>query len=104
MMCAPSWLKTKTQPIAVKDALSYLAKAPAVDAAAGREVQIGCPDVVSYGEMLDRMARAMIEGLATETVVTDPSGASLFDIEPIGIDAALRQAVAEELLHRAAQI
>jgi len=131
VMIAPSWLKTRTQPIAVEDALAYLVAAPRIDAAA-REIQIGCPDVVSYGEMLDRMALAMdtrprpkipvpvlspwlsshwiglvtpvdagvakplIEGLSTETVVTDPSGAALFDIEPIGIDEALRRAVDEE--------
>ncbi len=132
IMIAPSWLKTKTQPIAVDDVLAYLTEAPMVAEAAGREVQIGCPDVVSYGEMLDRMARALdrtprpklpvpvlspwlsshwiglvtpvdagvakplIEGLSTETVVTDPSGAALFDVRPMGIDEALRLAVAEE--------
>ncbi len=131
VMIAPSWLKTKTQPIAVEDTLAYLVEAPRIEHAAGRQVQIGCPDVVSYGEMLDRMADALdrqrrpkipvpvlspwlsshwiglvtpvdagvakplIEGLTTETVVTDPSGATLFDIEPMGIDAALRAAVAE---------
>ncbi len=58
IMIAPSWLKTKTQPIAVEDVLDYLVAAPTVDDAA-REVQIGCPDVVSYGEMLDRMADAL---------------------------------------------
>ncbi len=140
VMIAPSWLKTNTQPIAVEDALDYLVAAPEDAGAAGREVQIGCPDVVSYGEMLDRMADALdkrrrpklpvpvlspwlsshwiglvtpvdagvakplIEGLATETVVTDPSGAALFDIEPMGIDQALRDAVAEERGYRAAQI
>jgi len=132
VMIAPSWLKTRTQPIAVDDVLAYLAEAPEVEEAAGREVQIGCPDVVSYGEMLDRMAKAMdrtprpklpvplltpwlssqwiglvtpvdagvakplIEGLSTETVVTDPSSAGLFDVEPMGIDDALRSAIAEE--------
>ena len=111
--------------------LDYLVAAPAVEGAA-REVQIGCPDVVSYGEMLDRMAVALdtrprpkipvpvltpwlsskwiglvtpvdsgvaqplVEGLSTETVVTDPSGAALFDVEPMGIDQALRAAVADE--------
>jgi uncharacterized protein YbjT (DUF2867 family) len=139
IMIAPSWLKTKTQPIAIDDALDYLVAAPQNPDAA-REVQIGCPDVVSYGEMLDRMAKAMdrtarpkipvpvlspwlsshwiglvtpvdagvakplIEGLSTETTVTDPSGAALFDIEPMGIDEALRGAVAEERGYRAAQI
>jgi uncharacterized protein YbjT (DUF2867 family) len=132
VMVAPSWLKTRTQPIDVDDAVAYLAQAPRLDAAAGREIEIGGPDVVSYGEMLDRMAvalgkrprpklpvpvlspglssrwiglvtpvdagvaRPLVEGLSTETVVEDPSAASLFDVTPMGIDAALRKAIAEE--------
>lgn len=43
-----------------------------------------------------QVARPLIEGLATETVVTDPSGMALFDIEPIGFDASLRKAVAAD--------
>lgn len=132
VMIAPAWLKTRTQPIAVDDVLSYLAAAPAVEESAGAEVQIGGPDVLSYGEMLDRMAaalgrsprprlpvpmlsprlsslwiglvtpvdagvaRPLVEGLSTETVVTDPSGARSFDLEPMGIDAALGRALADE--------
>ena len=132
VMVAPSWLKTPTQPIAVDDAVAYLAAAPGVAASEGREVQIGGPEVLSYGEMLDRMAlatarrprpklpvpllsprlsslwiglvtpvdagvaRPLVEGLSTETVVTDPSGAALFDIAPISFDEALRRAIAEE--------
>ena len=131
-MIAPSWLKTPTQPIAADDAIAYLAMAPGVAESEGREVQIGGADVMSYGEMLDRMAvalgrrprpklpvpvltprlsslwiglvtpvdagvaRPLVEGLSTETVVTDPSGAALFDIDPVGIDAALRTAIHEE--------
>jgi uncharacterized protein YbjT (DUF2867 family) len=132
VMIAPSWLKTPTQPIGIDDALAYLAAAPAVAEAAGREVQIGGPDVLAYRDILDRMAHALgrkprpklpvpvlspwlsskwiglvtpvdagvarplIEGLATETVITDPSAAKLFDIQPIGVDAALKRAVAED--------
>ncbi|MBA3745945.1 MAG: NAD(P)H-binding protein [Solirubrobacterales bacterium] len=43
-----------------------------------------------------RVARPLIEGLSTETVVTDPSGAALFDVEPIGFDESLRKAVRAE--------
>jgi hypothetical protein len=43
-----------------------------------------------------RVARPLIEGLSTETVVTDPSGSALFHVEPIGFDASLRKAVAAE--------
>ena len=132
VMIAPKWLETPTQPVAVDDAVAYLAGAPDVPASEGREVQIGGPEVVSYGEMLDRMAvaldrrprpklkvpllsprlssywiglvtpvdagvaRPLVEGLSTETVVTDRSGSELFDIEPTGLDEALRRALAEE--------
>ena len=58
-MIAPAWLATPTQPIAVDDVITYLARAPDVAASEGREVQIGGPDVLSYGEMLDRMAEAL---------------------------------------------
>jgi uncharacterized protein YbjT (DUF2867 family) len=58
-MIAPAWLSNPTQPIAIDDVIAYLARAPEVAAAQGREVQIGGPDVVSYGEMLDRMAEAL---------------------------------------------
>jgi hypothetical protein len=43
------------------------------------------------------IARPLIEGLAAPTVVTDPSGAKLFeDVQPVGFDEALRRAVAED--------
>jgi uncharacterized protein YbjT (DUF2867 family) len=132
-MIAPSWLKTKTQPIAIDDVLSYMEQAPGVPESAGREVQIGGPDVLSYGDMLDRMAdalgrhrrpklpvpfltprlsslwiglvtpvdagvaRPLIEGLSTPTVVTDTSGAALFDVDPMPFDEALRRALEEDV-------
>jgi uncharacterized protein YbjT (DUF2867 family) len=132
-MIAPAWLQNATQPIAIDDTVSYLLEALAVEESAGREIQIGGPDVLTYGEMLDRMAaalriphrpripvplitpwlsslwiglvtpvdagvaRPLIEGLAMPTVVTDPSGMELFEIEPVGFDDALRHALAEDL-------
>lgn len=131
-MIAPAWLATPTQPIALDDAISYLSQSPNVTSSEGREIQIGGPDVLSYGEMLDRMAEALgvrrrprlpvplltpwlsslwiglvtpvdsgvarplIEGLSTPTTVTDPSGASLFDITPMPFVAALHKALAED--------
>ncbi len=55
-MIAPAWLQNPTQPIAIDDTLSYLTQALTVQASAGREIQIGGPDVLAYAEMLDRMA------------------------------------------------
>lgn len=132
VMIAPSWLKTPTQPIWVGDVVAYLRQAAGLEESAGREVQIGGPDVLSYGDMLDRMAqslgkrprpklpapvlsprlsslwiglvtpvdagvaRPLIEGLRTETTVTDPTAARLFGVAPIGFDEALERSVAED--------
>lgn len=59
VMIAPSWLRTDTQPIGIDATIEYLRRAPEVPESAGREVQIGGPDILSYAEMLDRMAIAM---------------------------------------------
>lgn len=132
VMIAPSWLNTPTQPIGIDAVVEYLRRAPEVPESAGREVQIGGPDVLSYSAMLDQMAIAMgkqprpklpvpfitpwlsalwlglvtpvdvkvarplVEGLTTETVVTDRSGAEPFGISPEPFDEALRRALAEE--------
>jgi uncharacterized protein YbjT (DUF2867 family) len=58
-MIAPAWLSTPTQPIAADDVVAYLQSAPDVPESEGAEVQIGGPNVLSYGEMLDRMAHAL---------------------------------------------
>ena len=132
VMITPNWLRTETQPIGIDATIEYLRRAPDVPESEGREVQIGGPDILSYADMLDRMAIAMgkeprrqipvplitpwlsslwlglvtpvdtnvarplIEGLRSATVVTDPSGAAPFGIEPESFDEALRRAVVEE--------
>ena len=58
-MIGPAWLENETQPIAIADAISYLVAALDIDATAGREIQIGGPDVLTYAAMLDRMAAVL---------------------------------------------
>lgn len=41
------------------------------------------------------VARPLVEGLSTETVITDPSGMAMFDIEPTGMEPAMDSAVRE---------
>lgn len=132
VMITPSWLRTVTQPIGIDDTVEYLRRAPDVLESISREVQIGGPDVLSFSEMMDRMAlvlgkrppqrlpapfispwlsslwlglvtpvdvavaRPLVEGLTTPTVVRDPSGAEPFGISPKPFDECLRRALAEE--------
>jgi hypothetical protein len=42
------------------------------------------------------VARPLVEGLRTKTVVTDRSGGDLFDVDPLTFDETLRRAFAEE--------
>lgn len=42
------------------------------------------------------VAKPLVESLATKTVVSDPDGMKLFDVDPMGIDEALRRAIAAE--------
>ncbi|MHB8491973.1 MAG: NmrA family NAD(P)-binding protein [Solirubrobacteraceae bacterium] len=131
-MIAPAWLATRTQPIGIDNVLAYLTQAPRVDGSIGRELEIGGPDVLTYGQMLDVMAivlgkrprpkipvpfltpwlsslwiglvtpvdagiaRPLIEGLSTETIVTDDTADRLFDVTPAPFEVTLRQALAED--------
>lgn len=56
---SPEWLENRTQPIGIDDVVAYLAEAPSIAAARGREIQIGGPEVMTYSEMLDGMADAL---------------------------------------------
>jgi uncharacterized protein YbjT (DUF2867 family) len=130
-MVTPRWVTTRTQPVAIADVIGYLRAARSTPEAAGREIEIGGPEVTTYRGMMEEMARALdrrpplqvpvplltprlsslwiglvtpvdagvaqplIEGLATETVVHDPSGMKLFDVEPTPLAEAMRAALAE---------
>ncbi len=59
LMLTPKWLDTPTQPIAVRDVIAYLADALDVAAVRGRAIEIGGPDVLTYREMIDRVADAL---------------------------------------------
>ena len=95
-MITPRWVRTRTQPIAVRDVVRYLIGVLEKPEAAGRTFEIGGPDVLAYVDMLRRVA--VIEGrslrivpvpllsprlssrwLALVTNVDVPTGRSLID-------------------------
>ena len=71
VMTCPRWVtRTRCQPIAIGDVLRYLVAAPQVEALAGRIVEVGGPDVVTYRDMMDRYAVAA--GLRPRVIVPVP--------------------------------
>jgi uncharacterized protein YbjT (DUF2867 family) len=129
VMVCPRWVFTRTQPIAVRDVLDYLTAALEVPESAGRTLEIGGADVVTYGEMMTTyaavrglrrwllpvpvltprlsshwvglvtpipaaIARPLVEGLRSESVVRDRSARRLFPaIEPLAYRAAVERAL-----------
>lgn len=55
-MPAPRWVRNQIQPIAVRDVLHYLMGAARADAAAAGAYDIGGPDVLRYGQMMNGYA------------------------------------------------
>lgn len=59
VMITPRWVSTECQPIAVGDVLYYLAACLETPETAGRTLDIGGPDVLSYRELMQMMAEAL---------------------------------------------
>ena len=132
VMVTPRWVDTRTQPVAVADVIEFLAAGADLNAPLEREIEIGGPDVTTYGGMMDGLAQAMgrrpplrlrvpvlspalsslwvglitpvdagvarplIEGLETETVVGDESGMELIGVQRTPLAEAMRRALAGE--------
>ncbi|MBT2386809.1 SDR family oxidoreductase [Streptomyces sp. ISL-11] len=56
VMVTPTWVRTRVQPIAVRDVLRYLLAAARLPATVSRSFDIGGPDVLTYRGMMDRYA------------------------------------------------
>ena len=56
-MVGPRWVATRTQPIALSDVVRYLVGVLEPPEARGRIYEVGGPDVLSYADMMQRVAR-----------------------------------------------
>ncbi|QDT32257.1 SDR family oxidoreductase [Thalassoglobus polymorphus] len=57
IMICPKWVSVKAQPIAIEDLLMYLMAALEVPHGSSQVYEIGGPDQVSYGELMQEYAR-----------------------------------------------
>jgi uncharacterized protein YbjT (DUF2867 family) len=94
----PAWRDNRTQPIDERDAIEYLARAPLIRAAAGRSLDIAGPDVVTYGQMIERIAEAMGVGRTPVGIglsMTPPAAAVVASVT--GLDIELVRPLMESL-------
>jgi uncharacterized protein YbjT (DUF2867 family) len=61
VLTLPAWQRFRTQPIDERDVIAML-RAAAQSPISGEVLEVGGPDVLSYGEMLERIAEAMLVG------------------------------------------
>jgi uncharacterized protein YbjT (DUF2867 family) len=70
IMTTPKWVRTKIQPIAVRDVLRYLVGAASLPPDVSRPFDIAGPDVLTYGDMMQRYAK--VAGLRRRIVIQVP--------------------------------
>lgn len=101
----PAWRDNCTRAIAERDAIEYLARTPAVTAAAGRSLDIAGPDVLSYAAMIERIAELMGVGRAPVSVPASatPTASPVVSAvtgQPLGLVRPLMESLEYDLLPR----
>ncbi len=61
VLTLPAWRRNRTQPIDERDVVEMLLSAASAPVG-GRSLDVGGPDVLSYGEMIERIAELMMVG------------------------------------------
>jgi uncharacterized protein YbjT (DUF2867 family) len=70
VMTTPKWVHNKIQPIAVRDVLHYLAEAAETPVPVSRTWDVGGPDVLEYGDMMQ--VYAQVAGLRRRRILVLP--------------------------------
>ena len=101
----PGWHANRTQPIDERDVIEYLARTPAEPGAAGRSLDVCGPDVLSYGEMVERIAELMGVGrmpLRLGASLTPPASAVVAAVtgQPLELVRPLMESLEADILPR----
>lgn len=104
----PAWRTNRTQPIAERDAIEFLARTPGVREAAGRSLDVTGPDVITYGAMMEQIATAMGVGrtpLGLGVSLTAPASAVVSAVteQPLQLVRPLMESLEHDLLPREPQ-
>ena len=106
VLALPAWRDNRTQPVDGRDMLEFLARAAtAPEGLSGRSWDIAGPDVMSYGELVERIADAMLVSRprvgidVTMTGLASVVAAAIAD-EDVGLIAPLMESLEHDLLPR----
>jgi uncharacterized protein YbjT (DUF2867 family) len=105
VMPMPAWRANRTAPIAERDVIEYLARTPQTPEAQGRSLDVVGPDVLTYAQMIARIADAMGVGrmpLGLGASLTPPASAVVAKVtgQPLELVRPLMQSLETDLLPR----
>jgi uncharacterized protein YbjT (DUF2867 family) len=101
----PRWRSRRTQPIDERDVLEFLARTAEVPGAAGRSLDVCGPDVMTYAEMVARIAELMGVGripLRLGVSLTPPASAVAAAVsgQPLELVRPLMESLQSDVLPR----
>ena len=101
----PRWRANRTQPVDERDVIEYLARTPATPAAEGRSLDVCGPDVMTYAEMISRIADSMGVGrmpLGLGVSLTPPASALVAAVsgQPLELVRPLMESLETDVLPR----
>ena len=96
IMITPRWTNVRTQPIAITDALTYLAGVLENPETAGRSFDIGGPDILSYADLFGLYAEAA--GLRRRLLIPFPWMRLNFSAWLVGLITPIPSALALPLI------
>ena len=104
----PSWRVNRTQPVDERDVIEYLARTPSVPAAAGRSLDVAGPDLMTYSEMIERIAESMGVGrlpIGLGASLTPPASAVVAAVtgQPLELVRPLMESLESDILPTDAQ-
>ena len=95
-MVTPRWVRTRCQPIAIRDVLYYLAAVLNDPETIDRVLEIGGPDVVTYAEMMQTYAE--VAGLPRRFIVPVPFLSPRLSSRWVGLVTPLPASIAVPLI------
>lgn len=95
-MITPKWVKTRVQPIAIRDVLRYLVASATLPDALNRSFDIGGPDVLTYEEMMQGYAK--VAGLRPRIIIGVPVLTPTLSSRWVGLVTPLPSSVAKPLV------
>lgn len=106
VLAVPAWRTNRTSPVDERDLVEMLARAATSERVCGQSLDIGGPEVVSYGELIDRIADHMLVSrptLALQRLTLTPIAsrlAALIAGEQHELIGPLMESLDEDLLPR----